>query len=76
MKSEDIKKYFPLSRGDGKFSPELMIWLVRKEKMVIEIPIMYKPRIGKSGYTGSIWRAAKLGFKMLPMIVKYRFKKL
>ncbi len=73
---EDIKKYFKYSDGDGKFSPELMIWLVRKEKMVIEIPIMYKPRVGLSGYTGSIWRATKLGFKMLPMIVKYRFKTL
>ncbi|KND46806.1 MAG: glycosyltransferase [Parcubacteria bacterium C7867-006] len=73
---EDIKKYFSMSHGDGKFSPEMMIWLIRKEKRVIEIPVMYKPRVGVSGYTGSVWRAAKLGFKMLPMIVKYRFIKL
>ncbi len=73
---EDIKKYFSLSHGDGKFSPEMMIWLIRGEKKVIEIPVMYKPRVGVSGYTGSVWRAAKLGFKMLPMIVKYRFKKI
>jgi glycosyltransferase involved in cell wall biosynthesis len=71
---EDIKKYFPQSKGDGTFSPELMIWLVRKEKMVIEIPVMYKARVGTSGYTGSVWKAAKLGFKMIPMIIKYRFK--
>lgn len=70
---EDIKKYFPKSVGDGKFSPEMMIWLIRKEKRVIEIPVMYKPRVGVSGYTGSVWKAAKLGFKMLPMIIKYRF---
>ncbi len=74
---EDIKKYFPMSHGDGKFSPEMMIWLIRKEKRVIEIPVMYKPRTGgESGYTGSVWKAAKLGFKMLPMIIKYRFVKL
>ncbi len=73
---DDIKKYFPMSHGDGKFSPEMMIWLIRKEKRVIEIPVMYKPRVGVSGYTGSIWRAAKLGFKMLPMIIRYRFVKL
>lgn len=74
---EDIKKYFHMSHGDGKFSPEMMIWLVRKEKKVIEIPIMYKPRTGgKSMYTGDVWKAAKLGFKMLPMIIKYRFIKL
>jgi glycosyltransferase involved in cell wall biosynthesis len=73
---EDIKKYFPQSDGDGKFSPEMMIWLIRREKRVIEIPVEYKPRKGASMYTGSIWKAAKLGFKMLPLIVRYRFKKL
>jgi glycosyltransferase involved in cell wall biosynthesis len=73
---ERVKKYFHLSKGDGTFSPELMIWLVSKEKKVIEIPVMYKPRVGRSGYTGSVWKAAWLGFKMLPVIVKYKFIKL
>lgn len=70
---EKIKKYFRASRGDGTFSPELMIWLVRLEKKIIEIPVIYKERVGQSGYTGSIWKAAKLGMKMLPVIVKYKF---
>ncbi len=73
---EHIKKYFHLSKGDGTFSPELMIWLLSKEKRIIEIPVMYKPRIGRSGYTGSVWKAARLGFKMLPVIIKYKFKKI
>lgn len=73
---EDIKKYFPLSSGDGKFSPEMMIWLIRREKRVIEIPVMYRPRIGESMYTGSILKAAFLGLKMTPMIIAYRFRKL
>ncbi len=72
---EKIKKYFPMSDGDGKFSPELMIWLLKHEKKIIEIPVIYKERVGVSGYTGSTVRAAILGFKMLPMIFKYRFKK-
>jgi len=69
-----IKNFFPHSKGDGTFSPELLIWMLRHNKKIIEIPVIYKERVGKSGYTGSVWRAAKLGFKMLPMIVKYRFK--
>jgi len=73
---EEIKKYFHYSRGDGTFSPELMIWLLRRGKKIIEIPIIYKERVGQSGYTGSIWRAAKLGFKMIPVILKYRFRKI
>ena len=74
-----IKKYFSCSKGDGTFSPELMIWLIRHQntkRMVIEIPVMYKPRVGVSGYTGSIWKAAVLGCKMIPVIIRYRFKKI
>ncbi len=73
---EEIKKYFHQSRGDGTFSPELMIWLLKHDKRIIEIPVIYKERVGESGYTGNIWRAAKLGLKMLPVIMRYRFKKI
>ncbi len=71
-----IKRFFKHSRGDGTFSPELMIWMLKNNKRIIEIPVIYKERVGKSGYTGSIWRAAKLGFKMIPIIISYRFKKI
>jgi glycosyltransferase involved in cell wall biosynthesis len=71
---EKIKPLFSLSKGDGKFSPELMIWLIKKEVSLIEIPLIYKERIGQSMYTGSVWKATKLGLKMLPLIIKYRFK--
>ena len=67
---------FSLSRGDGKFSPEFMIWVLKKGIMPIEIPVMFKARVGQSMYTGSIWKATKLGFKMLPLIIYYRFKKI
>lgn len=71
-----IKDLFSLSAGDGKFSPELMIWLIQKGVSIIEVPVIYKERIGQSMYTGSIYKAAKLGFRMLPLIAKYRFKKI
>jgi glycosyltransferase involved in cell wall biosynthesis len=71
-----IKDLFPLSPGDGKFSPELMIWLVKRGVNIIEVPVIYKERVGLSMYTGSVWRAAKLGIRMLPLIIKYRFKKI
>lgn len=69
---EKIKKYFVLSDGDGKFSPEFIMWVIHAGVMPIEIPVLFKPRIGESMYTGSIWRAAKLGFRELWMIFKYR----
>ncbi len=71
-----IRKFFEHSKGDGTFSPEIMIWLLKHEKKIIEVPVIYKERVGESGYTGSIWKAAKLGFKMIPVIIKYRFKKI
>ncbi len=71
---QKIIPLFPLSSGDGKWSPEFMIWTIKKGFMPIEIPIMFKPRIGQSMYTGSIWKAAVLGAKMIPMIIYYRFR--
>lgn len=73
---EKIKPLFPLSDGDGKFSPELMIWLIKKNTNLIEVPVIYKERVGESMYTGSIWKAAKLGLRMLPLIIRYKFKKI
>ncbi|HEY4516101.1 MAG TPA: glycosyltransferase family 2 protein [Candidatus Paceibacterota bacterium] len=73
---EKIKDLFPLSKGDGTFSPELMIWILRRNLKVIEVPIIYKERIGRSTYTGSVWKAAKLGIKMIPVIIRYFFKKI
>ena len=73
---EKLFPLFPLSHGDGKWSPEFMIWVIKKGFVPIEIPVIFKSRVGESMYTGSVWKAAKLGFKMLPIIIKYRFKKL
>lgn len=73
---EKIKDLFQLSKGDGKFSPELMIWLIKRNINLIEVPVIFKQRVGESMYTGSTWKAAKLGFKMLPLIIKYKFRKI
>ncbi len=71
-----VKNFFPLSKGDGTFNPEFMIWLLQKKVKAVEIPVIYKERVGESMYTGSVWRAAKLGLKMIPVIIKYFFKKI
>lgn len=73
---QKILPLFPLSEGGPKWSPEFMIWTIKKGFNPIEIPVMYKPRVGQSMYTGSILKAAILGWKMIPLIIKYRFKKI
>ncbi len=70
---EKIKDLFVLSDGDGKFSPEFMIWVISRNIKLIEIPVMFRPRIGKSMYTGSVLKAAKLGFWEMIMIIRYWF---
>ncbi len=73
---EKIIDLFPMSSGDGTWSPECMIWVLRRGVVPIEIPIMFKPRVGISMYTGSIMKAAVLGLRMSIMIIMYRFKKI
>ncbi len=70
---ESIRDLFPRSPGDGTFSPELMLWLLRRHFKPIEIPVNFKPRVGESMYTGSIWKAAVLGARMVVRIIGYRF---
>jgi glycosyltransferase involved in cell wall biosynthesis len=73
---ESIKPLFPISPGDGRFSPEFMIWTIRKSFDPIEIPVLFRPRVGRSGYTGNIAKAARLGFSMILLIIEYRFQKI
>jgi glycosyltransferase involved in cell wall biosynthesis len=73
---EAIRDLFLRSPGDGTFSPELMIWLIRRGFKPIEIPVNFKPRVGDSMYTGSIWKAAVLGARMMVRIAGYRLVKL
>ena len=49
-----ILPLFSLSKGDGKWSPEFMIWTIRNGFEPIEIPVMFKQREGQSMYTRSI----------------------
>lgn len=71
-----IEDLFYLSDGSGTFSPELMIWIIRRKLNPIEIPVIYKARVGNSMYTGNIYKSAILGLRMIFLIVRYRFKKI
>lgn len=73
----DIKDLFPMGRGDGIFNLEMVIWFLKRGLKTIEIPVIFRERVGESMYVGtSILKAAKWGFKMIPLIFKYRFKKI
>jgi glycosyltransferase involved in cell wall biosynthesis len=68
---------FHLSSGKDSFSIEIMIWVLRRGWRPIEIPVIYKERVGVSMYTGdSAFKAAKIGVKMVFQVIRYRFIKL
>ncbi len=68
---------FPLSPAKEAFSAEVMVWVIRRGWRPVEIPVIYKQRVGVSMYTGdSIFKAAKIGFKMVFHILRYRFIRL
>ncbi|MEX2215872.1 MAG: glycosyltransferase family 2 protein [Phycisphaeraceae bacterium] len=65
-----------LTVGKSHFSPQLMTVLVRTGMRCIEIPVHYRSRLGVSKITGSFWKAFRLGWKMIFMILGYRFRRL
>lgn len=72
-----LAKRFNVMSGTAAFVLESMIILLKLRCRSIEIPVIFKERVGKSSYVGdSIIRAAVWGLKMLPIIIKFRFKKL
>ena len=64
---------FHLSSGKEAFSAEIMTWVIRRGWRPVEIPVIYKQRVGTSMYSGeSVFKAAKIGFKMVLQILRYR----
>lgn len=65
-----------LSRGDSAFLPDQTTLTIGMGYSVLEIPIRYRNRRGESKITGSRWKAFKLGFSMINVIVSNRFERM
>ena len=55
-------------------SPEIMINLIIKNAKIIEIPVIYKERIGKSKITKDFFATALVACKMIILIIKLRIR--
>jgi len=71
---EKVKPHFSI--GTQHFGPELTLIVIKSGTGFIEIPVNYRPRVGKSSVTGSMKKAFSLGIKMIFLILRYRFKRL
>ncbi len=60
--------------GGSHFGPELMLLAVSSKARVIEIPVNYQRRIGKSMVTGNRWIAFQLGLRMICFVTHFRIR--
>lgn len=63
-----------LTVGGSHFLPEMIILAVKHHVSFIEIPVNYRGRIGESKITGNLKGALHTGFKMMALILSYKFK--
>ena len=61
--------------GGSSFGLEMMLVIIKSEAKIIEIPVNYKSRVGKSSVTGSRWKAFKLGLGMISLVFKHKLFK-
>lgn len=65
----------PFFTVDGSFfGPEMMVLSILMRMRIIQLPINYTQRIGRSSVTGNKVRAFLLGLRMIQLILSYRLK--
>jgi glycosyltransferase involved in cell wall biosynthesis len=62
-----------LTVGGSHFLPEMVILGLRKNLSIIEVPVNYRGRIGESKITGNLQGTLRTGFRMIGLILRYRF---
>ncbi len=63
-----------LSVNGSHFSVELMIRALQADLRTVEISVNYRQRVGTSKITGKIWKAVRLGFRMIFFILMERVR--
>jgi hypothetical protein len=70
QRHERIRPAFFTDRN--AFGFEMTLHVLKRKIPYIEIPVNYRPRVGTSAVTGSLWKTATLALRMLWMIVQFR----
>lgn len=75
IKKEALSKIIDkFTVGKSHFSPEFMILCIIHKIKCVEIPVNYCSRIGNSKITGQFWKAFKLGWIMIGLIISYKLR--
>jgi len=62
-----------LTIGGSHFGPQILLETLSHGIPFVEIPMNYRPRVGESSVTGSFWKAWLLGWRMIFLVLEYRF---
>jgi glycosyltransferase involved in cell wall biosynthesis len=62
-----------LTVGGSHFLPEMVMLALKHKLKVIEVPVNYQGRVGESKITGNFKGIMRTGFRMIWIIIKYRF---
>jgi glycosyltransferase involved in cell wall biosynthesis len=62
-----------LTIGGSHFGPQLLMEVVAHNIPFTEIPVNYRRRVGESSVTGDLWKAFRLGMRMIALVLEYRF---
>jgi glycosyltransferase involved in cell wall biosynthesis len=62
-----------LTVGASHFLPEMVILGLKAGLKVIEVPVNYRGRVGESKITGTMKGTLRTGFRMIGLIIRYRF---
>jgi glycosyltransferase involved in cell wall biosynthesis len=63
-----------LTVGSSHFLPEMVVLARLNEVTMLEIPLNYRSRHGKSKITGNLKGTLVTGFNMVALILRYRFR--
>src|SRR5579863_3925468 len=63
-----------LTIGGSHFGPQLLLETVAHGIPFVEIPVNYRTRVGESSVTGNLWKAIRLGLRMIALVLEYRVK--
>ncbi len=61
-----------LTIGGSHFGPQLLMEVVAHGIPFVEIPVNYRTRVGESSVTGDLWKAFRLGMRMIVLVLEYR----
>jgi glycosyltransferase involved in cell wall biosynthesis len=59
--------------GGSHFGPEMMLVAVSSGLRVVQIPVNYAPRVGRSSVTGDKLKAFIVGLQMILLILRFRY---